>query len=316
MKKMTLGKTGIEVTELCFGALTVGPLQANVSVEAGAQLIRAALEEGINFIDTAEMYETYPYIKKALEGYDDEVIIASKSNAETYEGMEKAIQDALKALGRDYVDIFLLHAAKVTPEVFAERAGALKCLKDYKKRGILKAIGISTHVVEVVGRAAEVDDMDIVFPIINKPGMGIVGGSTEDMISAIQKCYKAGKGIYAMKVLAGGHLIGDNLIEAFDFVRRIEGISSVAVGMVTTNELAVNLKIFRGEKFTPKEISDLKSSKKMQVSVACIGCGVCVKTCPNNAMEVMGEKVEVDHEKCLLCGYCRPACPEFALRLV
>ena len=55
-----------------------------MSVEKGAKLIRATLERGINFIDTAEAYKTYPHIKKALEGYNDEVIIATKSSAEIY----------------------------------------------------------------------------------------------------------------------------------------------------------------------------------------------------------------------------------------
>jgi len=68
MKKYSLGKTGIKVTELCFGALPIGPLQANISVKKGAKLIRTALERGINFIDTAEVYQTYPHIKKALGG--------------------------------------------------------------------------------------------------------------------------------------------------------------------------------------------------------------------------------------------------------
>jgi len=84
MKKYSLGKTGIKVTEMCFGALPIGPLQANISVEEGAELIRAALERGINFIDTAEAYKTYPHIKKALESYHGEVIIATKSSAKTY----------------------------------------------------------------------------------------------------------------------------------------------------------------------------------------------------------------------------------------
>jgi len=112
MKKHSLGRTGIKVTELCFGALPIGPLQANISVEEGARLIRMALEKGINFIDTAEGYKTYPHIKRALEGYSEEVIIATKSPATTYSEMEKSIQDALLSLQRPLIDIFHLHAAR------------------------------------------------------------------------------------------------------------------------------------------------------------------------------------------------------------
>lgn len=316
MKKCSLGKTGIMVTELCFGALPIGPLQANISVEKGAKLIRAALEKGINFIDTAEGYKTYPHIKKALEGYNEEVIIATKSSAKTYQKMEQSIKDALVSLDRNYIDIFLLHAARVTPSVFEERAGALQCLQDYKAKGVLRAIGISTHVVEIVSRAAEIKEMDIIFPIINKLGIGIVGGSVEDMIKAISEAHKAGKGLYAMKTLGGGHLI-DQLEAAFNFVRNIKGISSLAVGMVSSEELELNLKIFNDEEI-PKGLftQKIKPSKRLFISSFCKGCGTCVKTCPNNALSLENGKAVVNHKLCLLCGYCNPVCPEFAIRLI
>ena len=316
MKKYSLGKTGITVTEMCFGALPIGPLQANISVEKGAKLIRAVLEKGINFIDTAEVYKTYPHIRKALEGYNDEVIIATKSNAETYKKMEQSIKDALESLNRTYIDIFLLHAARVTPSVFEERAGALQCLKDYKAKGVIRAIGISTHAVGIVRRAAEIKEIDIIFPIINKLGIGIVGGSIEDMIKAISDAHKAGKGLYAMKALGGGHLI-DQLEEAFNFVRKIQGISSIAVGMVNQEELELNIKIFNNEKI-PQELftQKIRPNKRLFISSFCKGCGACVKICPNNALSLENGKAVVDHKLCILCGYCNPVCPEFAIRLI
>lgn len=316
MKKYSLGKTEIKVTELCFGALPIGPLQSNISVEKGAKLIRAALKGGINFIDTAEAYETYSHIRKALEGYNGEVIIATKASAETYKKMEQSIKDALESLGRSYIDIFLLHAARVTPSVFEERAGALKCLNDYKAKGVIRAIGISTHVMEIVSRAAEVKEIDIIFPIINKLGMGIVDGSVDDMVKAISEAYKVGKGLYAMKALAGGHLI-DQLEESFNFVRNIKGISSIAVGMVNQKELELNLKIFNDEEI-PQELltQKIKPGKRLFILSFCKGCGTCVKTCPNNALSLENGKAVVDHKLCILCGYCNPVCPEFAIRLI
>ncbi len=316
MKKYYLGKTGIKVTELCFGALPIGPLQANFSIDKGAELIRASLEKGINFIDTAEAYKTHSHIKKALEGYNGEAVIATKSSAETYEKMEQSIKDALEALGRTYIDIFHLHAARVTPSVFEERAGAFQCLKDYKSRGIIRAIGISTHAVGTVRRAADIKEIDVVFPIINQLGIGILGGSADDMIKAILEAHKAGKGLYAMKALGGGHLI-DQLEESFNFVRNIQGINSVAVGMVNREELELNLKIFNGEKI-PQELLTQKNKpgKRLFILSFCIGCGTCVKTCPNNALSLENGKAVVDHKLCILCGYCNPVCPQFAIRLI
>jgi len=316
MKKNYLGKTGISVTEMCFGVLPIGPLQANISVEKGAKLIRTALERGINFIDTAEAYKTYPHIRKALEGYNDEVIIATKSSAETYKKMEQSIKDALESLGRTYIDIFHLHAARVTSSVFEEREGALRCLKDYKTKGVIRAIGISTHAVGAVRRAAEIEEIDIIFPIINKLGMGILGGSVDDMVKAISEAHNAGKGLYVMKALAGGHLI-DQLKESFNFVRNIEGISSVAVGMVNPEELELNLKIFNDEEI-PQELltQKIKPGKRLFILSFCKGCGTCVKVCPNNALSLENGKAVVDPKLCILCGYCNPVCPEFAIRLI
>ncbi|MBU4361712.1 aldo/keto reductase [bacterium] len=316
MKKYSLGKTGIKVTELCFGALPIGPLQANISVEKGAKLIRTALERGITFIDTAEAYKTYPHIRKALEGYNGEVIIATKSSAKTYEKMEQSIKNALESLGRTYIDIFLLHAARVTPSVFEERAGALQCLKDYKSKGVIRAIGISTHAVGIVRRAAEIKEIDIIFPIINRLGMGIIGGSVDEMVKAISGASKAGKGLYAMKALAGGHLI-DQLEEAFNFVRNIKGISSIAVGMVSPEELELNIKIYNNEEILQELFTQkIKPNKRLFISSFCKGCGTCVKTCPNNALSLENGKAVVNHKLCLLCGYCNPVCPEFAIRLI
>jgi len=315
MKKASLGQTGIEVSELCFGVLPMGPLQAGLTLEAGAELIVSALNQGVNFLDTAELYRTYPYIRKALDNYAGEVVIASKSAAETYEGMKKSIEDALEQLNRSFLDLFLIHAARDTAEVFEERRGALKCLKEYKAKGKIRAIGISTHSVEVVLKAAEHDDMEVIFPIINKMGLGIVGGSTDEMLQAIKKGKEAGKGIYAMKALAGGHLIGD-VQGAINYVRNIEGICSVAVGMVKKAELDLNLKIFNDEDIPEELLLGGKKNKRLIVSVFCKGCGSCVEACPNRALSLVNGKAEVNPQSCLLCGYCSPSCPEFALRVV
>jgi len=166
-----------------------------------------------------------------------------------------------------------------------------------------------------VERAAEVEDIDIVFPIINRLGIGIIGGTQVDMLHAIKKAEKTGKGLYAMKALAGGHLIND-LRNSFDFVRDIPGMVSVAVGMVSREELEIDVKLFNNEDVPEGLASERKASKTLFVSRFCIGCGTCVKTCPNDTLSIVDGKAVVDKTTCLLCGYCNPVCPEFALRLI
>lgn len=314
MKKNRMGKLDLLVTEFCFGALPMGPLQANIPIDYGAHLIRKAWNHGVNFFDTAESYQTYPYLQKALIDCP-EAIIATKSTASTYEEMEKSIFKAQKELGRSIINIFHLHAARATPAVFEERKGAFECLKDYKKKGIVQAIGISTHAVDVVEKAAEVSDIDIIFPIINIDGMGIIRGNTLTMVKAIQKAYLRGKGIYAMKVLAGGHCI-DRLVDAIEFVRNIREISSIAIGVVKEVELDFHLLHFNQQSI-PQELLNQcldRKQKKPVILNFCRKCRICSETCPSGAITMGSDRPLINYEKCLACGYCLPVCPEFNIR--
>lgn len=314
MKYNLLGKTGIEVSELCFGVLPLGPLQANISVEDAGELMYCAMEQGINFYDIAQMYKTYPHLAKAIKNYADDLVIASKSTAAGYKDMEKAIGEALKELSLEYIDIFHIHAARLGTDVLDVRAGAWQCLLDYQQKGYIKAVGVSTHNAQVVSMLADINEVDVIFPLINKAGLGILGGGVPDMLAAIEKARLKGKGMYAMKALAGGVLLNDYR-EAVSFVRNIPGINSVAIGMVHPNELNTNLQFFNDLPYKEEDFSGLKNGKSWGLmDNLCIGCGVCVDTCPNFALSISNGKSKLDKQKCILCGYCAQACSEFAIR--
>ncbi|MEA4846848.1 MAG: aldo/keto reductase [Clostridiaceae bacterium] len=316
MKKKVLGNTGIEVTELCFGALPMGPLQKNLPEEKSAEIVAYALESGITFIDTAQMYRTYAPIKSAIEKTGIRPVIASKSTAASYEEMDNAVKEALDGMGIDYIDIFHLHAAKVNPDVFDIRKGALQCLLDYKSKGIIKAVGISTHNVKVVEAAAERQDIDVVFALLNKTGRGILEGSAEDMNEALSLCARKGKGTYLMKVLGGGTLI-DEYKDCMEYGRKLDCCHSVAVGMVSKEEVLYNVKYFNGEKDL-EDIIKIKNRKSIQVvQVVCISCGKCMEVCHSDApsFDHTG-KAYVDQSKCIQCGYCISSCPAFAIRVI
>lgn len=316
MKKRILGKTGIEVTELCFGALPMGPLQKNLSIEENSKIIELALKKGITFIDTAEMYRTYEPIAMAIKNTGIRPVIASKSNKKTYEGMEAAVNEALKMLDLDYIDIFHLHAAREGANAFKVYADALRCLVDMKKQGKIKTIGISTHSVAVANLAAENDLIDVVFPIINMKGLGIIDGTKEEMIAAIKKLHKAGKGVYLMKALAGGSLLAQYK-QAIEFARSIEAYEAIAIGMTSLEEVNYNISYFKGE-----EVCDLSDSlanlkKALVFRALCKSCGKCMAACPNKAISFDEEKkASINKSKCITCGYCTPVCPEFAIRVV
>ena len=316
IKKKKLGINGLVVTELCFGTLPLGPLQTNMSLAKGAEVIKYALNNGVNFIDTAHVYRTYKYVKEAIKDIDREkYVIASKSKESKYDKVKKEVEEGLEKLGLEYFDIFHIHAAREA-NPFDVRSEALKALVDCKKEGLIKNIGIATHYVKVVKEASMVDEIDIVFPIINKVGMGIVDGSAEEMLEAIKSAKEKGKGIYAMKTLAGGRLINE-LYDAITFVRNNSFIDCIAVGMVDKKEVDINLSIFNDEVLEDKDFDlELKNYKKLRImSHLCILCGNCIEECPNFALSAGENSAEVDHDKCILCGYCTRVCPELAIRI-
>ncbi|SHJ13699.1 aldo/keto reductase [Lutispora thermophila] len=316
MDRIILGNTGIEVTKLCFGALPLGPLQKNISVEEGGEIIANALRRGINFIDTAQIYRTYPHIKAALDKVDFRPVIATKSMAESYEDMERAIHEALEGLSLDYIDIFHLHAAKADTDIFEKRKGAFQCLLDYKKEGIIKAVGISTHSVDVVELAARREDVDVIFPLINKAGRGIVKGTLEDMERAIELCHENNKGVYLMKVLGGGTVIEDYQ-SCMDYAMNLSGDNAIAIGMVSNEEVDYNIRYFDGERDL-EGIVNIRSKKVVKVSeISCVGCGTCTDICHSEAISINEkQKALIDTSKCIQCGYCISACPQFSIRIV
>ncbi|MCW3490160.1 aldo/keto reductase [Dethiobacter alkaliphilus] len=310
-----LGNTGIEVSKIAFGTLTMGPLQRDIAVSEGAPLIREALEKGITFLDGAQAYGTYGHIREALKGFGGNVVIASKSAAKSYTEMADAVEEARKELDRDIIDVFLMHAVQREDDLATRQEGAWQCLQEMKAKGMVKAIGLSTHNLDIVEQAAEWPEMDVIHPIFNKLHFGLINPDNKDPEVVIRKAYEKGIGMYAMKPLAGGHLYQDAtaaLRYAFDFPY----IHAVAVGMVKKEELSVNLKIYNGIDVTKEELEAAASNKRMYVVKFCKGCGNCVESCEQGAISMVDEKAYIEHSNCILCGYCRKSCPHSMIRII
>lgn len=314
MKYVNLG--GIRVSKLCFGSLTVAPLQADLPVETGAEVIAHALRNGVNFIDTAQYYKNYEYIKLALKtsGYHD-TVISSKTYAYNVELAAQAVDEACLAIDRDYIDIFMLHEQE-SIHTLRGHMEALEYLFDAKLKGKIRAVGVSMHHVAAVDGVCELKKrgypIDCVHPIYNKSGLGIVDGNAGDMLNAIKNAHELGIGIFSMKPLAGGHLY-NRAGEAFDFLLDCPQIDSIAVGMQSIEEVDANIKYFETRTFDKKI---LKTHRRLHIEEYCTGCGKCVSRCGQGALTIVEGRAVPNHNKCVLCGYCSAVCDIFAVKVL
>lgn len=315
MNKVILGDSGIEVSELCFGSLTMTPFQANLTVEEGADLIKYAYSKGINFLDTAQIYENYEYINEALKSIDREnYVIATKTYAYTKELAKEALDEALESLNTDYIDIILLHEQE-SIHTIRGHFEAVEYFLEAKEQGKIRAIGISTHRIAGVKGANKVKEIEIIHPILNKDGIGIQDGSVEEMMEALKESKELGKGIYSMKPLGGGHLIG-RVEESFNFVRNLDFVDSIAIGMQSKDEVDANIYLNKNG-YIPEDIKESTRKKKRKLIVAdyCIGCGKCVVRCRQNGITLVDGHAE-PNDNCILCGYCAKVCPEFCIKVI
>ncbi|MFZ5987706.1 MAG: aldo/keto reductase [Bacillota bacterium] len=314
MKYIKLGNTGIEVSRLCFGGLIIGPLQANLSPEHGADIILKAVELGVNFIDTAELYGTYPHVREALKKSRKEIVVATKSYAYSKESAKDSVEKARREMDIDVIDIFLLHEQESRLTLQGHRE-ALEYYLSMKDKGVIKAVGVSTHNIEVVEACAYMSEVDVIHPIVNKQGIGIGDGSMDEMLGAVKKAFDKGKGIYSMKPLGGGNLI-KSYEDCMEYVLNIPYIHSIALGMQSFEEVIMNVCVFNGEDIPDETRSSLESVKRrLHIDWWCEGCGKCVKRCKQGALSIVDKKAKVMEDKCVLCSYCASVCSSFAIKV-
>ncbi len=319
MVKKILGRTGISVTPVGMGTLTMGFSQKNLDIEAGSRVIVHAVEQGINFLDTAQYYDTYRYLRPALDEIRrrnlDFPVICSKTLEEGYAETKVAVLECLEQLDIDAVDLFILHEVRGTEDFYA-RKDAWRALCDLKTKGMIKAIGISTHHVDACSEMADIPECDVVFTLINRDGMGIRKGSEpgtrEEMEAAIRKCADAGKGIFTMKAFGGGNLIHDYR-SCLEYAAGISGNTSVMIGMADNDQVDRAVEFFSG-RLSADYQPDVSNKRLMVDQSDCEGCGTCKNRCVSEAI-FWNENglAEIDSTKCVHCGYCAPVCPVRAI---
>lgn len=317
MKRNFLGNTGIEVSEVCFGTLTLGPLQKNMDLKEATPILTHAYERGINFFDTADLYNTYSYIRELLK-IDKDLVICTRSYDYTKEGLNKSLERALRELDRDYVDLYLLHEQE-SKYTFEGHSEAIEALIKAKEQGKVRSIGFSTHRISAVKDSLAYNDLEVIFALINKNGLGIEDGTAQEMLKALQKAKQNGKALFGMKPLGGGNLINQRE-ESFKYIRNLLDhsiLDSVAIGMQSIDEVDYNLKFLNNKKISSSLSEKTKSiQRQLHIDSWCELCESCIKKCHQKALKRENDQIIVNRDKCLTCGYCASVCPVFAIKVV
>ncbi|WP_329367197.1 aldo/keto reductase [Streptomyces sp. NBC_00669] len=151
MRMRPLGRTGIEVSAYCLGTMMFGP-NGNPDHDACARIVHRALDGGINFVDTADVYgysEAERIVGRALKGRREDVVLATKFNGPMGEGpnnggssrrwITKAVEGSLRRLDTDYIDLYQIHH----PDPRTDIEETLSALTDLIRAGKVRAFGSS-----------------------------------------------------------------------------------------------------------------------------------------------------------------------------
>ncbi len=215
MKTRTLGGTGIKVSTYCLGAMMFGQW-GNRDHDDSVRIIHRALDAGVNFVDTADVYsqgESEEIVGKALKGRRDDVVLATKFHGSMGDDPNMAgnsrrwivreVENSLRRLGTDYIDLYQVHR----PDADTDVDETLSALSDLVRSGKVRAIGSSTFPAEEIVEAQWVADRRGHVPFrCEQPPYSLFVRGIES--SVLPTCSRYGMGVIAWSPLAGGWLTG------------------------------------------------------------------------------------------------------------
>lgn len=266
MDKIRLGKTELMVTKSSFGVL---PLQ-RLPMDEAVRILQRAYDEGINYFDTANAYtDSEEKIGRALSHVRQNIVISTKSGGKDKKTVLAHIENSLKMLKTDYIDLFQFHNPAVMPDP-NDPDGPFAAALIMKEKGYIKHIGITNHRLKLAQDAIKSG----LFETLQFP-FSYLGSDEELNLPAL--CKEADMGFIAMKALAGGLLDNAKVCKAFiaqyDNVVPIWGIQAMWQ-LEQWVELEKN----------PPEIDDevkavIEKDRKELAGNFCRSCGYCLP-CP------------------------------------
>lgn len=255
-QRKTIADTGVEVSPLGLGTVKLGRDKAVKYPEGfkipddkqAADLLALSWDLGINLIDTAPAYgQSEQRLGQLLKKQSHDWLIATKAgeffdNASgesrydfTPESIISSVENSLKLLQRDVLDIVLIHSDGHDLDVI-EQYGALHTLADLKQRGLIRATGMSTKTVEGGIRALQQSDLAMVMHNLEY----------QEEHAVLKQAERENKGIFIKKALGSGHLAKNaadtDIVQAnFDFIFAEPAVSSIIVGTINPAHLQDNV---------------------------------------------------------------------------
>ncbi len=267
------GQTGLKVSRLCFGTGQISFNRFDFTPERGADLLRAAYDLGVNFVDTALDYRTHPHVALALKHIGrQKIVVLTKTGAATAEDARAAIEQTLRELGTGYVDVMLLHGVRSADDL-RRREGALAELCRAKDEGLIRAVGASTHVFTGSAMRACTADPRIqaILTVVNPRGIGMrceyEGLTYADHVGLVQQAHAAGKAISAMKVMAEG-LLADEAEAALRYAFTLPGVDVVDLGMMSAAQVEMALRVAAGEQVSDDRRAAARENAKQPWGLA------------------------------------------------
>ena len=216
MEHRQLGRTGVSVSKFCLGAMMFGAW-GNPDHDESIAIIHAALDAGVNFIDTADVYgsgESEEIVGKALAGgRRDDVILATKFHNAMGEDpnrqgnsrrwIVRAVEDSLRRLGTDWIDLYQVH--RIDPRTDIDET--LSALSDLVQQGKVRYIGSSTFPPSQIVEAQWVArDRNLQRFVTEQPPYSMLVRAVE--ADVLPTCARHGMAVMSYSPLAGGWLSG------------------------------------------------------------------------------------------------------------
>jgi len=318
VRKIRLGKTGLEVSRVGFGGI---PIQ-RLSEEKAIEVVQRCIDLGVTFIDTANGYTTSEErIGKAIAGRRGQVVIATKTGGRDKATAQEHLELSLKRLQTDYIDLWQFHGVS-TFEAYEQvlgPGGAMEAAQEALEAGTVRHIGITSHSMEVALKAVSSGH----FETIQFPLNFVTNEATAELVPL---AIEHDVGFIAMKPMAGGLLDDANL--AIKYLLQFDNVVPDP-GIETAEEIEEIVGIVNGPwAMTTEEREEMERIRAQVDTRFCRRCGYC-EPCPegvriSTAMNVRSfwkrfpperffggwvvEAIESARD-CVECGECEEKCP-------